>query len=230
VTVRGTASKTRASANRARPQLDPESILEAALRLAAASSEPLTVRRLGAELGADPTSIYRHFRDKDELVRAMIDRMIGMSIPRVDTSADWRTRLTTLADVTLELCLAHPTIGAEAATQTTGGPHEATAVDIIIQAMADAGLRTSDQVRYYAVYSSYVLAFCSAEASNTLLAARLGDDPEDIRWLAGSAALTRRGHPALVALRPQLEALRTTEIYQVAVQVILDAVEAKARD
>ena len=38
--------------------------------------EPLTVRRLGKELGADPTAIYRHFRDKDELVRAVLDRLV----------------------------------------------------------------------------------------------------------------------------------------------------------
>ena len=52
---------------RVRPQLDVATILEAALRLSGAGNpEPLTVRSLGNELGADPTAIYRHFRDKDE--------------------------------------------------------------------------------------------------------------------------------------------------------------------
>jgi len=41
--------------------------------------------------------------------------------------------------------------------------------------------------------------------------------------------LGRRGHPALVAVRSKLEQLRNTDIYQVGVQMILDAVEASAR-
>ena len=217
------------AAPRPRPQLDATTILDAALRLAAASTEPLTVRRLGAELGADPTAIYRHFRDKDELVRGVIDRLIAISLERVDPAADWRTRLTALADATLAVCLAHPTVGAEAATQTTGGPHETAAVDMILRAMADAGLGSSDQVRYYAVYSSYVLAFCSAEASNRLLAAQTGADLDDIRWLAGSVSFSGSSHPAVVAVRHELEQLRTSDVYEAGVQVILEAVEGRAR-
>jgi len=66
-----------ARTHRVRPQLDVTTILEAALRLSGAGNpEPLTVRSLGNELGADPTAIYRHFRDKDELVRGAFDRML----------------------------------------------------------------------------------------------------------------------------------------------------------
>ena len=43
-------------------------------------------RVLGGEvvqLGADPTAIYRHFRDKDELVVELADRAFG-SLPVPD--------------------------------------------------------------------------------------------------------------------------------------------------
>ena len=58
------------------------------------NTEPLTVRSLGKELGADPTAIYRHFRDKDELVRAVLDKLIGDVVAAVDPEAGWRERLT----------------------------------------------------------------------------------------------------------------------------------------
>ena len=217
-----------AASARVRPQLDAGTILDAALRLASTGgTEPLTVRRLGGELGADPTAIYRHFRDKDELVRAVIDRLIVDTIARIDLAADWRSRLTTLADATLEVFTAHPTIGAEAATQTTGGQGELSAVDLIIRAMSEAGLGADDSVRFYGVFSSYVLAFSSAQARILLVAGPAVDD--DPRWLGGSAALRGNQLPALAAVRDQLEALRDHDVYRVAVQVILDAVEARAR-
>ena len=70
-----------ARTHRVRPQLDVTTILEAALRLSGSGNpEPLTVRSLGNELGADPTAIYRHFRDKDELVHAVLDRLVHRAV------------------------------------------------------------------------------------------------------------------------------------------------------
>src|SRR5215475_9152786 len=79
--------KPAVTAPRPRAQLDPETILDAATRLAAGSLEPLTVRRLGQELGSDPTAIYRHFRNKDAIVRNVLDRLVAESVNRVDRSA-----------------------------------------------------------------------------------------------------------------------------------------------
>ena len=42
------------------------------------------MRRLGAELGVDPTAVYRHFRYKDELLVAMADRMFAHSIDALE--------------------------------------------------------------------------------------------------------------------------------------------------
>ena len=40
------------------------------------------MRRLGKELGADPTAIYRHFRDKDDVVVGALDRLIAECVER----------------------------------------------------------------------------------------------------------------------------------------------------
>ncbi len=218
----------RTGAGRVRPRLDASTILEAALRLAVTdTAEPLTVRRLGTELGADPTAIYRHFRDKDELVRAAIDRLIADCVARVDPDAPWRSRLTQLADASLDLLCAHPTLGAAAASQTTGGDGELAAVELIIEAMAEAGLDQDAVVRFYAVFSSYLLAFCSAQAG-TVLAAGSPEDAADQRWVGGSPALHRSRYPAIAAVRDQLESLEDPEVYRAGVQVLLDAVAAQA--
>ncbi|MEV4975918.1 helix-turn-helix domain-containing protein [Streptomyces scopuliridis] len=53
--------------------LSQELIIKAAFRVADSSGmEKLTFDALGRELSAHPTAIYRHFRNKDELLLALI--------------------------------------------------------------------------------------------------------------------------------------------------------------
>ena len=212
---------------RPRPQLDAETILDAAQRLAATGREPLTVRRLGQELGADPTAIYRHFRDKDAVVMGVLDRLIADCVAAVDEGAPWRERMTQLADVSLEALCAHPAVGALAASQTTGGTGEAAAIEMILRAMVEAGLDHADSVRFYAVLSSYVIAFSSAQAGS-----RLGSSPgdDDPRWIGTHPGLHQGRTPTAAAVRDELEALRDQDVYESGVQVILDAVSARAAD
>lgn len=210
---------------RPRPQLDVATIMEAALRLSAAGNpEPLTVRSLGKELGADPTAIYRHFRDKDELVRAVLDQLISDVVAAVDPQAGWRDRLTELANVSLDVFCAHPSIGALAGAQTTGGQGELAAIEMIVVAMNEAGLDNQDSVRFYAVLSSYVISFASAQAGSLMT----GEREADAEWIGITASLHHTRHPAITAVRDELEALRDRDIYESGVQVILDAVEARA--
>jgi DNA-binding transcriptional regulator YhcF (GntR family) len=52
----------------------------------------LSMRRVAAELGAAPMSLYRHVRDKDELVLQMMDTAISqVTLP--EPPADWREGL-----------------------------------------------------------------------------------------------------------------------------------------
>lgn len=57
-----------------RGRLSRDRIVAAARRIAAAEGLPaVSMRRLGFELDVWPMSIYRHFRDKDELLDAIVD-------------------------------------------------------------------------------------------------------------------------------------------------------------
>jgi AcrR family transcriptional regulator len=61
-----------------RARLDRERILDAAEAIAQREGVgKLTIRRIGAELNADPTAIYRHFRDKQELLSELADRFLA---------------------------------------------------------------------------------------------------------------------------------------------------------
>lgn len=97
-------------------------IVDAALKLAQRPDvQAMSFRALGRELGADPTAVYRHFRDRNELVEACLDRLIGAVAGSVPTELPWRQRLRTAALAYFEVIVAHPVIGAEAGYRTIGG-------------------------------------------------------------------------------------------------------------
>jgi AcrR family transcriptional regulator len=208
--------------NRQRVQLDADSIVDAALRIAGAGeSDALTVRRLGAELGADPTAIYRHFRDKDDLIRGALDRLIERALAQVDPQASWDDRLKALATAILEVFSAHPSVGSQAVVHSTGGPAEARTIEMVLGALMEAGLDDEDAVRFYAVLSSYVISLASAKCS-ALLAA----DAQE-RWIGFFPSLRQSSAPAAVRVRDRLEALRDRDVYEDGIRVIIDAVESR---
>ena len=80
-------------AHRRHPHLDREMILEKSREIFHQDGlAALTLRRLGRELGADATAMYRHFRDKAELLTALIDELF-VGIPEPDPARSWRDNL-----------------------------------------------------------------------------------------------------------------------------------------
>ncbi|MFB0627505.1 TetR family transcriptional regulator [Streptomyces sp. AB3(2024)] len=61
---------------------------------------PLTVnqvRKLAAALGTDSSILYRHFRNKTELLRAVVDRILLAAMDGHRPEGDWKQRVTALA-------------------------------------------------------------------------------------------------------------------------------------
>jgi AcrR family transcriptional regulator len=68
-------------------------ILGAAMELADEGGlEGLSMRRLGQALGVDPMALYRHVRDKDDLLDGLRDAVLG-EIPVVEPDPDWRAAI-----------------------------------------------------------------------------------------------------------------------------------------
>jgi AcrR family transcriptional regulator len=77
-----------------RPPLSLEAILEAGLRFIDQNGlDALSIRRLGDELGYSPMMIYRHVRDKDDLLEQVASLALGdLPVDHTD-HPDWRERL-----------------------------------------------------------------------------------------------------------------------------------------
>ena len=215
--------KARRSAGR--QQLDRDVIVTAALDLAA-TGETITFRALGSALGTDPTAVYRHFRDKEELMQAVVDRLISAMLDQLDQDAPWRDQLRDGALRSMDIFAAHPRVGIEASAIATGGPGELRAINWILTQLERSGLAKEQIVRFYAAYSSYVLAASAALSQQYLSEDETG---RTSRWIGDLRAVDASRLPALAALLPDLVALTDRDVYVTGIEVFLDSIEVAAR-
>ena len=101
--VKDMSTRTR----RPRGSLTPEVILDAAEAIAAQGFDALTMRAVAGHLGAAPMALYNHFPTKDDLVDALLDRVLGRFEPEPPTD-DWSEDLRRLARAHRRLLVAHP--------------------------------------------------------------------------------------------------------------------------
>lgn len=206
-----------------RVHLTPERIIATGLELAARPGvKAISVRDLGEALGADSTAIYRHFRSKDDLMRALLDHVAGAAANEVDADS-WDNRLRQLAARTIDWFLRYPAIGVEAVVLTTHGPGENSGIELIFTALRDAGLADDEIVRYYALLASLLLS----SASGMARAKAAGDD--DGTWLDGPLVVDPTKFPLLAEHGAQLNELRDLDVLMSGIEMIIESVERSAQ-
>src|ERR1041384_2472860 len=158
------ANSTSASTNTAgrparsrlpRGTLSPELIISAAFRVADFSGmDKLTFQSLGRELSAPSTAIYRHFRNKDELLLALIDTLHEEALANTPPPTDdWAHDLMQIAVHTHAAFMRHPRVGSMAAARTARRENEFRSVERKLDCMRRAGLDGAEAARYYRVFA-----------------------------------------------------------------------------
>lgn len=95
-------------ADERRVPLTRDRVLDAAVDLADGESlDAVSMRRLAQDLGVVPMALYKHVAHKDELVDAMVDRVIG-GIPPTDPDLPWKDALRTRILDARAALLRHP--------------------------------------------------------------------------------------------------------------------------
>jgi AcrR family transcriptional regulator len=91
-----------------RVKLSRSAVVDRALALADAEGiDALTIRRLAQELGVTPMALYWHFRNKDELIAALTDRIWGEIRSDIDPGAAWPRQLRGLLESLIEVLRVH---------------------------------------------------------------------------------------------------------------------------
>ncbi|TDD71427.1 GntR family transcriptional regulator [Actinomadura darangshiensis] len=88
--------------------LDRKHVLSTAIAIADTEGlDALTMRRLAAELGVGPMSLYRHVANKDDLVEQMADETFRESELPAAGPEGWRAKLELISRQEWELCRRH---------------------------------------------------------------------------------------------------------------------------
>jgi len=178
--------RSRPPARRARwGTISREDIITAAMEIVAGGGyEEMTVRSLASGLGVAPMSLYRHIRDKDDLLNEVTDRLLARSWRPSAAEDDWQAWITEAASrlrellvtqpAALHVYLSHPVISAAAVDR----------MNAMMEVLRRAGLDEAAARSSYGALHTYTIGFAAVEASRSAGAPGAGDAGDLARQLA----------------------------------------------
>lgn len=184
------------------PRLTRDLILDCALditeKTASSPGKALTGASLGEALGVDRSAIWRHFEDKDDLLLAVADRMIGLVLADLDTELEPKQRLEQIFRSFIEVFGRFPFVGSEL------GPRNFTLMngnrtwELILRSLRELGVPDARLVLEYRVFTDVVVALA---ASNALQQQASAEQIDKDRQRARTAvyALSSTEFPLIVA-------------------------------
>ena len=144
--------------------LTPEVIFDAALRMVDAKGvEALTMRRLAAELGVAPMSIYSHVANKDELLIGLVNLATAeMALPDPQTPP-WEA-LRALTREFRRVTKLHPNLVPLIMTRPPTGLNGLRTLESALDALRRAGIPAARVATAYRLSASFAIGFVSLEA------------------------------------------------------------------
>ncbi|MEV8454987.1 TetR/AcrR family transcriptional regulator [Streptomyces sp. NPDC052095] len=202
-------------------------IVQTALRvLREHGSGGLTARRLGAALGADPSTLYRYFAGMDDLARAIGNELMGRALEGWAAAGDWRADLRALGLAVHSSYLAHPQAAVLTASRVSGRPREIAVDETVLGILRGRGLSDRAAVRFYHAFIDLALAFAALDAGALALPEEARGADEDM-WDSIYARLPARTHPNIAATAPLLAARMPHSAYPVLLDTLLDRIAAE---
>jgi TetR/AcrR family transcriptional regulator, tetracycline repressor protein len=134
--------------------LTPEMVVGRALVLADAGGlGVVTIRRLAGDLGVTPMALYWHFRNKDELLDAMVGRVFAEVDLVLDESATWLEQFRALMDSLSGVLRAHPGLAPLFATRTNSSESSLLVTEVALDTLRRGGFSPAEatQVARHAV-------------------------------------------------------------------------------
>jgi AcrR family transcriptional regulator len=164
------ADAGKAAADR-RPALTRQQVVTAAVELADRDGiESISMRRLAQALGVEAMSLYTHVRNKEDLLDAIADTVIGL-IP-VEAGADWRASLREMALGARGVMLRHPWAPRVIETRDNPGPAAVAYINAELGVLREAGFSVAQTHQALHLLGSRALGF-----TQELFAGPAGTDP-----------------------------------------------------
>jgi AcrR family transcriptional regulator len=186
------------SAKGPRRRTTTEDVVAAAVTIADREGvEALTIRAVAAAIGLTPMAIYRHVRDKEELLDRVVDA-VASGLGDVDAAGTWRNKVLVLFRGCRQVLLAHPGVASLSVSRPTPVAGVARFFDRVIEAFEEGGFDGVEAVKaldtmLMFLFGSVLWQIPRSEAERDRLVAVAGAGPDRNRHILEQAAeLTRR--------------------------------------
>lgn len=178
-------------------RLSRAAVISAAAALVDADGiDALTMRRVADELGASPMALYRHVRDKDELLVLLLDRLVA-NMRRPPLPSDPRRRVVVLLGWIRDGLAESPWVVGVLASGDLMAPAVLWAVEGIHAALGELGLDPMAAASAYRVLWRYTIGGLTIE-TKTAANPALRDRPSMQATMFDT--LDEREFPALTAV------------------------------
>ncbi|MEW6644236.1 MAG: helix-turn-helix domain-containing protein [Pseudomonadota bacterium] len=149
-----------------------EGILDTAAELLQGSdADAFSVRKLAAALGTDSSSLYRHFRNKTELLRAVGDRVLLAAMEGYRLEGSWMQRITDIAFRLRASFAQQPQLATVWGRYASSGAGSRAVMEALLQALQGSGLPDERiSVHYHRIMILLSALIASDGGINTLTA------------------------------------------------------------
>ena len=139
-----------------RPPLTRERVFQAAADLADRDGlSALTMRRLGAELGVEAMSLYKHVTNKEEILDGIVEVVVGeIETPRA--GAEWKEAMRRRAISAREVLSRHSWAIGLLEARDSNGPTALRYIDSILGNLRSAGFSIENAVHAFWLLDSFV--------------------------------------------------------------------------
>jgi AcrR family transcriptional regulator len=197
-------------------------VVEGALALIDADGlDAVTMPRVAEHLGVGTMSLYRHVEDKNDLINAVAEHVIGdVQVPDGEDD-DWEGRVVGYLRALRDEALAHPALARILAERgLTVGP-VFTQLEQAHAILRRAGFSELDAVRAFYALFTYVFGFVIWELP------RVHEQPEAAyveSWNTEIDRLDVEAYPTLHALREELTTAASDEQFEYGLARLVEAV------
>src|SRR5712692_10804615 len=181
--------------------------------------DALTVRRVAEACGLSPMGLYRHVRDKDDLLDRVVDAIVGPGLQDLQASGPWDQQMADLFRNLRRLLLDHPGVALLCVLRPTPVVGVARFYARMLAALAEGGFTGTDAVHAFDTLLMFMFGSVlweiprSTTVRERLVAVAL-DDEEATQIVQRAGELSRRD---------------PSEYFEAGLNTILDGLRASRR-
>jgi AcrR family transcriptional regulator len=217
-----------------RTSLSQEKILRAALEIVDRQSvDELTIRSLSKQLEVTPMAVYRHFKNKQEIISGLWEVVVQDSAPSVHCTKPWQQWLIQTFGNIRQALLQHPGVMPLLGPYAGAGPHAQRVINDILEQLHSLGLDPAQCVSHFHSLISYTLGSVTIEnlTHQQLAASEIQNPKEWLRQLQlrfASADYTK--FPRLVKMAPNLASFLSNQQFEIGLERLVHAIELAVKN